>query len=159
MRNEEHDNDRYNSELEATPTGDFPSGVFEYHLHNYDDSGGAPPEDIDQPDDAEAWFDDSDEFAVLCDPPAENVPGSQRRSYWALVFEKARSNPGQWIRTTRLFSKPSAAQLASDIRNAHRREHTKLRLRGFLPGDRFEAHWEATTTPDKYCVKLRYIGE
>lgn len=57
--------------------------------------------------------------------------------------------------------KSTAAQIASDIRNIHRRDARKSRLRGFEAGDKFEAVWgndPADDDTEHYYLWLRFDG-
>lgn len=65
----------------------------------------------------------------------------RRTSFWVRLFAHARSN-SDWVQVPRLYTRATAAQLASDINNAHRRRPEVLRVRGVLPGERWEARWE-----------------
>lgn len=67
--------------------------------------------------------------------------GNGRTSFWVRTFELARRRSGQWHRVPRLYTQSSAAQLASDISNAHRRNLDTLRVKGILPGETWEARW------------------
>jgi len=100
------------------------------------------------------------EHTVASTPPMD--ASSQRRSYWAELFEECRSHPNQWRRTVRSFSRSTAAQIASDVRNMDRRDPSKFRLRGFKPGDRWEAVWGVeveASTPGEFFLWLRFLVE
>jgi hypothetical protein len=73
-------------------------------------------------------------------PPEESVR-RQRRAFWAGVFAEGRECPGEWLRTAKWFARATASQVASDIRSAHLRDLAKMRVRGVLPGDRWETRW------------------
>jgi hypothetical protein len=99
-------------------------------------------------------------YTVASTPPVDG--GSQRRSYWTELFDECRSYPNQWRRTARSFTRSTAAQIASDVRNMARRDPSKLRLRGFKPGDRWEAVWgveEDATEPGEFYLWLRFLEE
>ena len=66
----------------------------------------------------------------------------QRRSYWPAVFAEARECPGEWVRTGKWFNRSTAAQVASDVRNAHLREADKMRVKGAIEGERWETRWD-----------------
>lgn len=92
-------------------------------------------------------------------PPTQKE--TQRRSRWADLFAECRNAPGEWRRIKEPLKRSTAAQIASDIRNVHRRETQKTRLRGFLPGDHWEAVWgNGPDDPEKknFYIWPRYIG-
>lgn len=64
----------------------------------------------------------------------------RRTSFWIRTFAHARTEQG-WVRVPRLYTRTTAAQLASDISNAHRRSGAH-RMRGVLDGERWEAYWQ-----------------
>lgn len=57
-------------------------------------------------------------------PP--NLRKPQRWSYWPTVSAVAREYPGEWVRTERWFHRAIAAQVASDLRNGHRRSRFRF---------------------------------
>lgn len=86
---------------------------------------------------------------------------SQRRSYWTELFDECRVHAGEWRRTRRSFSKSTAAQIASDVRNMATRDPDKMRLRGYRPGDVWEAVWGHDPdegTRDRCYLWLRFMG-
>lgn len=92
-------------------------------------------------------------------PPAKQ--DTARRSRWADLFQECRDNPGQWRRIKEPLKRSTAAQIASDIRNVHRREAMKTRLRGFLPNDQWEAVWSnspSDSNKDNFYIWLRFVG-
>ncbi|MFZ9629987.1 MAG: hypothetical protein ACO3C1_11620 [Ilumatobacteraceae bacterium] len=97
-------------------------------------------------------------LTIKSTPPNARKP--QRRSYWPTVFAEARECPGEWVRTEKWFNRSTAAQVASDLRNAHRRA-TKMRVSGFMPGDRWDTRWDndpADDNPDHFYIWLRFDG-
>lgn len=99
------------------------------------------------------------EYTIAEAPPSKVE--TQRRSRWADLFAECRANPGQWRRIREPLKRSTAAQIASDIRNVHRRAEMKTRLRGFQPTDRWEAVWSnGPDDPDKdnFYIWLRYVG-
>jgi hypothetical protein len=91
-------------------------------------------------------------------PPAER---SVRRSKWADLFEECRRRPGEWRRIKEPLKKSTAAQIASDIRNVHRRDNKKTRLRGFKANDQWEAVWSNSpddSNKENFYIWLRFIG-
>ncbi len=97
-------------------------------------------------------------YTVAEMPP---TTGRQRRSVWKSLFEECRGYPGQWRRTARSFSPGSAAQCASDIRNAHHREPGLMRMRGLLPGEVWEAVWGRDpngSDPGRCFIWLRLVS-
>jgi hypothetical protein len=98
-------------------------------------------------------------FTVGSVPP--HSQDKQRRSRWAQLFEECREHNGEWRRLIEPLRKTTAAQIASDIRNAHHRDLDKTRLRGFEPGDHWEAVWGHApddANPGNYYVWLRYVA-
>ena len=65
----------------------------------------------------------------------------RRTSFWIRTFAHARTAQG-WVKVPRLYTRTTAAQLASDISNAHRRSGAH-RMRGVLDGEQWEAYWQA----------------
>jgi hypothetical protein len=85
---------------------------------------------------------------------------SQKRSYWPTVFGEARDTQGEWVRTVKTFGRSTAQQLASDIRNAHKREANKLRVRGILPGEIWDARWgrpSADALDEEFVLWIRLV--
>ncbi|MEY4174005.1 MAG: hypothetical protein RI900_1170 [Actinomycetota bacterium] len=76
------------------------------------------------------------------------APFRQRRSsFWCRTFETARQ-AGDWTLVERTYSRSTAAQLASDINNAHRREEDYQRVRGIGVGEVWEARWDHAAQSD-----------
>ena len=82
---------------------------------------------------------DNERLTIRSTPP--NLRKRQRRSFWPAVLAEARECPGEWVRIARSFSPSTAAQVASDIRNSHRRQPGKMRISGLVPGDRWDTRW------------------
>jgi hypothetical protein len=85
----------------------------------------------------------------------------QRRSYWPTVFAEARECRGEWVRIERWFNRSTAAQVASDLRNAHHRSAKKMRFSGIEPGDMWQACWGADPTdtePEHFYVWMCFEG-
>lgn len=98
-------------------------------------------------------------YTIPSSPPVREE--TQKRSRWAELFEECRKAHGDWRRMLEPLTKATAAQIASDIRNAHTRDLDKSRLKGLLPGDLWEAAWgkdPSDPNPAHYYVWLRYIG-
>ena len=98
-------------------------------------------------------------LTIKSTPP--NLRKPQRRAYWPGVFAEARECPGEWIRTAKPFRRDTAAQVASDLRNAHRRGAGKLRVSGFEDGDLWETRWGNDPTdpdPEHFYIWLRFDG-
>jgi len=91
------------------------------------------------------------------DPPDPN--NWQRRSFWVRALESARKH-ATWVRVHRLYTAKTASQIASDIRSAHRRQRDNVRVRGVLPGERWDARWGASPDgpPDQFCIWVRLVG-
>lgn len=64
-----------------------------------------------------------------------------RDSFWSRTFAAARA-VGDWHLVERCYTRATAVQIASDISCAHTRPPHRHRLRGILPGERWEARWE-----------------
>jgi hypothetical protein len=104
---------------------------------------------------------DSEQHTVPEDPPIDARP-ARRPSKWATLFDECRAQPGIWRRTRQSFSPPTAAQLASDIRSAWRRNPERFRLTGLRAGEYWEAVWGPAPGSDdknKCFIWLRYIDE
>jgi hypothetical protein len=86
-------------------------------------------------------------------------PSKQRTrfSLWNELFAECREHPEEWRRTLNPLSRSTAAQLASDIRNAYRRDLGKSRVRGMLPGERWDAAWGEIN--GQYFIWLKYLGQ
>ena len=100
------------------------------------------------------------EYTVASPPPVQTET-SQRRSRWVDLLDECRKHPGEWRRVIEPMRKSTAAQIASDIRNIHRRDARKSRLRGFAEGDKFEAVWgndPNDSDTDHYYLWLRFDG-
>lgn len=99
-------------------------------------------------------------LTISSSPPSKQ--DAQKRSRWAELFEECREHQGEWRRIIEPLRKTTAAQIASDIRNSHSRDLTKSRLRGFEPGDHWEAVWgqeDDDADKDNYYIWLRYVGK
>lgn len=102
-----------------------------------------------------------DDDRILSDD-AEQLPPEQdwiRRSFWVKTLQNARQRK-TWTRVNRLYTEKTAAQLASDLRSAHHRDVKNLRLRGVLPGDRWDTRWNASPEgPDgQFSIWIRFLG-
>jgi len=97
-------------------------------------------------------------YTIQSEPPV--LPEVQRRSRWTDLFQECRSHPQEWRRILEPMAKATAAQVASDIRNAHRRDMAKARVRGLLPGDMWDAVWgvDPSGRPDEYFIWIKYLG-
>ena len=96
--------------------------------------------------------------AVPDDPP--ETGRRQRQSFWVVALREARQHD-RWVRIQRLYTAATAAQIASDIRSAHTRDLDTLRVRGILPGERWEARWgtDDKCPPGNYAIWVRYHGD
>jgi len=83
-----------------------------------------------------------------------------RRSFWVKTLQDARRR-NTWVRVNRLYTDKTAAQVSSDLRAAHHRDATKLRVKGILPGDRWDTRWNASPEgPEgQYSIWIRFIGD
>lgn len=85
------------------------------------------------------------------------APFRQRRSsFWCRTFAAARL-AGEWTLVERNYSRSTAAQLASDINNAHRREEDYQRVRGIETGEVWQAKWDHAPKGDsgRFAVWIR----
>lgn len=96
------------------------------------------------------------EFTVDAGPPPQRQ--RTRFSLWEALFDECRTYMGEWRRTAQSFSKSTATQLASDIRNAYRREFVKSRLKGLNPDERWDAAW-AESDDGHYYLWIKYLGK
>lgn len=104
----------------------------------------------------------NDEKKPLTVPEEPPTFKRTRQSRWAMLLEKCRAHPGEWRRIVAPLKRTTAAQMASDIRNVHDRDSSKSRLRGFKPGDRFEAvagNSPDDSDPSNHYIWLGYIGD
>lgn len=74
-----------------------------------------------------------------------DVSPDDRNTFWVRIFDVARHSD-DWVRVPRYYTRSTAAQLASDITNAHRRNPVTLRVKGIVAGEVWEARWN--TAPD-----------
>lgn len=89
----------------------------------------------------------------------EGPPRQQRQrfSMWEELFEECRAHQGKWRRTKNYMRKSSAAQLSSDIRNAHKRESAKSRLHGLRANEVWDAAW-GEGEEGKFYLWIKYDG-
>ncbi|MDA2967660.1 MAG: hypothetical protein O3B91_09070 [Actinomycetota bacterium] len=92
----------------------------------------------------------------------EDLPPDQawiRRSFWVKTLQDARRRK-TWVRVNRLYTEKTAAQVASDLRAAHHRDVERLRVKGILPGDKWDTRWNSSPEgPEgQYSIWIRYIG-
>lgn len=100
-----------------------------------------------------------DEEYTIPELPPEII--RPRVSKWRDLFEECRAKPGRWRRTKESFQRSTAAQIASDVRNAWKRDPVKMRMRGLIAGERWEAVCGPSpegTDPDRHYLWLRYMG-
>ena len=83
-----------------------------------------------------------------------------RSSFWVKTLRTARPRT-TWFRVPRMYTEKTAQQIASDLRSAHHRDPKKLRVKGVLPGDRWDARWNASPEgPDgQFSIWFRFLGE
>ncbi len=100
----------------------------------------------------------SDRGVTPEDPPDSN--NWQRRSFWVMALESARQH-ATWVRVHRLYTAKTASQIASDLRSAHRRQQNNVRVRGVLPGERWDARWGASPDgpPGQFCIWVRLMEQ
>jgi hypothetical protein len=75
---------------------------------------------------------------------------------WQEVFEECRRDTGNWRRADAPMKRSTASQLASDIRNAHRRNAVKARLAGLRSDERWDAQWGEVD--GEFYIWLRHLG-
>jgi hypothetical protein len=84
----------------------------------------------------------------------------KRRSFWVVALEQIRLKPGVWHRADRLYTRATAAQIASDLRSVHRRGAKNVRVKGVLDGEAWDARWELS--PDgpanQYAIWVMFLG-
>ena len=93
-------------------------------------------------------------------PPTRKTECSNRRS-WPARLSMARSKPTVWFRITDPLTKSSATQMASDLRNSHRRNLETLRTSGVITGERWEAESgrdPSDTDPTHFYVWFRLVS-
>lgn len=66
-----------------------------------------------------------------------------RNSFWRRAFDTARL-VGDWHRVDKVYTRSTAAQIASDIRRAHVNGRRSIRTQGIRPGEIWEARWVDT---------------
>lgn len=93
----------------------------------------------------------------------ENPPASvpwKRRSFWVVALEEIRLNPRVWHRADRLYTRATAAQIASDLRSVHRRGAKNVRVKGVVDGEAWDARWELSPDgPDnQFAIWVMYLG-
>lgn len=69
---------------------------------------------------------------------------SARSSFWIRTLDTARNHAG-WMLVPRYYTQATAAQITSDIVNAGHRDPSTVRVKGILPGERWEARWAAAS--------------
>ncbi|MFZ9482335.1 MAG: hypothetical protein ACO3AV_05515 [Ilumatobacteraceae bacterium] len=80
-------------------------------------------------------------------------------SFWVRIFDAARRTD-DWVRVPRFYTRATAAQLASDITNSHRRDLDSLRVKGIVPGEVWEARWNTASDgpKDDHVVWIRLVS-
>jgi hypothetical protein len=63
-----------------------------------------------------------------------------RTSFWRRTFDTARQVDG-WHRVAKLYTRKTAAQIASDIRRSHLDTRSTIRTNGIDPGEVWESRW------------------
>jgi len=83
-----------------------------------------------------------------------------RSSFWVKSLRTARQRK-TWFRVPRMYTEKTAQQIASDLRSAHHRDPKKLRVKGVLPSDRWDARWNASPEgPEgQFSIWIRLLGE
>lgn len=94
------------------------------------------------------------EFTVAASPPRQM---RERFSMWDALFDECRKYPNEWRKVKTPMKRSTATQLASDIRNAHKRSAAKARLRGLNTNERWDAAWGEEG--GEYHIWLMYLGK
>jgi hypothetical protein len=81
---------------------------------------------------------DPDEDLTTSQP--DGLPDDVRHSFWRRTLAAARRT-NDWHRVEKLYTRKTAAQVASDIRRAHLDGRRKVRIRGIRRGEQWEARW------------------
>jgi hypothetical protein len=63
-----------------------------------------------------------------------------RRSFWRIHLARARTN-GDWYEIPRLYTRLTAAQTATDIRNGRR-------ITGIQPNEKWMVEWQSADDPE-----------
>lgn len=72
--------------------------------------------------------------------PITGLTEDIRQSFWRRTLAVARST-NDWHRVDKLYTRKTAAQVASDIRRAHLDGRRSVRIRGIRRNERWEARW------------------
>lgn len=111
--------------------------------------------------DADAIGSNPDDDRESSEVPEDFPPDQDwiRRSFWVKTLQVARQRK-TWVRVPRLYTEKTAAQIASDLRSAHHRDPKTLRVKGVLPGDKWDTRWNsAPEGPEgQYSIWVRFIG-
>lgn len=85
----------------------------------------------------------------------------RRTTFWMRMFDLARHTPNQWIQVKRLYTENTAAQITSDLCNAHNRSPDRMRMKGIRPGEVWDAKWGiAPRGPDgDHVVWIRLLSD
>lgn len=95
---------------------------------------------------------------VPCDPPSQPARAI-RRGRWVEWLDQARAHESQWCLIPNRFTRSTASQIASDLRNNDHRDVETIRVRGVQPGERWSAQWHtAPDDPDRYGIWVRFDG-
>lgn len=99
--------------------------------------------------------------AVESNPPRIRHTECSRRRSWPARLSTARSKPSVWFRITDPLTRSSALQMASDLRNSHRRKLETLRMAGVIEGERWEAEYgndPSDGDPSHFYVWFRLVA-
>lgn len=80
-----------------------------------------------------------DSYSIPAEPP--QPARGKRRSWWPALLAEVRQHPNEWRQVNKTFAWSTVQQIASDLRRVHTRGSEKLRVRGVVPGDRFETRY------------------
>jgi hypothetical protein len=100
--------------------------------------------------------------SVIDSAPPVPVPSRRvGRKSWETRLSQTRARQGEWVRVVEPMTKPTASQIASDIRRSHERDPGTIRVNGILPGEKWEAVYRNDPIdPDDshFYVWLRWLG-
>ena len=71
---------------------------------------------------------------------ARTHPERYRSTFWVRMFMLGRRTD-EWVQVQRGYTRTTAAQITSDIVNAHRRPSSSVRVRGIESGEVWDARW------------------
>jgi hypothetical protein len=88
--------------------------------------------------------------------PGRRAP--QPKHLWPRRFADARRHRGEWVKIVTAMSRSTAAQLASDIRRIGLRDPKSIRVKGYLPDERWDAAFgndPSDQDPSRFYIWVR----